>query len=193
MSLVLLLIAAYLLGSIPFGLLIARRFTALDPRTRGSGNIGATNVARTAGRKAGLLTLLADALKGALPVIVAHAVFPHRPAIAAGAGLLAVTGHIFPLYLGFKGGKGVATALGVFLTLAPLAVAVEGLIFGATLGLTRIVSAGSMVAALTLPVCVCLLGYPAAVTLAAAVTGGLVVYRHRENLRRLLEGTENRL
>ncbi|MBN2231211.1 MAG: glycerol-3-phosphate 1-O-acyltransferase PlsY [Deltaproteobacteria bacterium] len=192
MSLALFLIAAYLLGAIPCGLLIAHRFTVDDPRTHGSGNIGATNIARTAGKKAGLLTLFADALKGALPVLVAHAVFPGRPAVAAGAGLLAVTGHIFPLYLGFKGGKGVATALGVFLTLAPPAVAVEVLIFGLTLGVTRIVAAGSMVAALTLPVCTCLLGYPAAVTLAAAVTGGLVVYRHRENLKRLLDGTENR-
>ncbi len=186
-------VAAYLAGSIPTGIIVARLSGAPDPRQRGSGNIGATNLARTGGRKAGLLTLAGDAAKGALPVLLGLHCCPERPIVAAVAGLAAFLGHLYPVFLGFRGGKGVATSLGIFLVLAPKALLIGLLAFVLALALTRAVSAGSLAAAVVVPLGTLLLSYPRSYALTAAVMGILIIYRHRENIARLLAGRENRL
>ena len=196
------LLAAYFLGAIPFGYLIVRFKEKTDVRRSGSGGTGATNVSRRAGKAAGLLTLLLDAAKGVAAVFLAHLVF--APGADAGmwvvlAGLAAMVGHIFPVWLGFRGGKGVATGLGVFLALTPLGVACAGAVFIAVVWATRYVSLGSMIAAAALPAWVWLLGAEAARTagsratiIAATLGGALIVFTHRANIVRLLRGTENK-
>ncbi len=191
-SRLLFLLAAYLVGSIPTGVIVARLCGTPDPRQQGSGNIGATNLARTGGKKAGLLTLAGDAAKGALPVLLALHFYPQRPALISLTALAAFSGHLYPVFLGFKGGKGVATSLGIFLVLTPMAMLAGILAFVAVLLLTRTVSAGSLSAALVVPFTAFFLDYPRSWALAAAVMGLLVVYRHRENITRLLSGRENR-
>ena len=195
--------AAYFLGSIPFGYLLVRLSGGGDVRETGSGGTGATNVTRRAGKSAGILTLVLDAVKGVAAVALARAVLTPDFGVnwwVACAALAAVLGHIFPVWLGFRGGKGVATGLGVFLLLAPLAVASAGLVFLCVVWATRYVSLGSITAAAMLPVCVWLLSAreqsPAeyAPLLATAVTGSaLIILMHRANIGRLLRGTENRL
>jgi acyl phosphate:glycerol-3-phosphate acyltransferase len=189
---------AYLIGSIPSGLLLAR-LKNVDVRATGSGNIGATNVARSAGKTLGLLTLLLDAAKGALPVLLAGALdlfpeanpqFDQRATIAAALG--AVTGHIFPITLGFRGGKGVATALGALAALAPASLPLALLAFVAGFGTTRRVSVGSICAAMAAPFGAVVAGYPPAVSAAIAVLAGLILYRHRDNMARIRAGTEPR-
>jgi glycerol-3-phosphate acyltransferase PlsY len=185
-----LLITAYLAGSIPCGILVSKFLGTIDPRLQGSGNIGATNISRVSGKKAGLLTLFGDALKGALPALAGMLLAPDTPYIAGLTGLAAFLGHLYPVFLGFKGGKGIATALGIFLVLTPWAIAVEILLFATIMLTVRIVSVGSLTAALTLPVCICLLSYPKAYVLSALVIAILSIYKHRENLKRLFEGHE---
>jgi glycerol-3-phosphate acyltransferase PlsY len=187
----LLILVAYLAGSIPTGLLLARQ-RGVDPRRAGSGNIGATNVARTAGLRIGLLTLAGDATKGALPVLAARWLGLGEP-IAAGAGVAAVVGHVAPIGLRFRGGKGVATALGALLVLAPGAAAVCAGIFTGVMWRWRIVSLASIVAVLTVPVTLLALGVPRSTTIAMAAIALLVVARHHENVRRLIAGTEPRM
>ncbi|MEJ5358568.1 MAG: glycerol-3-phosphate 1-O-acyltransferase PlsY [Desulfobacterales bacterium] len=192
-----LLAASYLLGAVPFGVLFARFFSAVDPRRSGSGNIGATNVARTAGPAAGLATLAADLLKGFLPAAAALSAFtgPEAPFahIAPAAALLAFAGHCFPLYSGFRGGgKGVATAAGGFLALAPYAVAVAAAAFFLAFLACRRVSVGSLSAAAVLPWAVYFSTGSGAQTAAAAAVCLLVFLRHADNLRRLAAGTEPR-
>jgi acyl phosphate:glycerol-3-phosphate acyltransferase len=199
---VLLLVCAYLLGSIPFGYLIVRGKEGADVRRAGSGGTGATNVTRRAGKAAGLLTLLLDALKGWLAVWLAWAVLGGEAGInmwVAAAALLALVGHCFPVWLGFRGGKGVATGLGIFLWLAPLAVACACALFVAVVWATRYVSLGSMTAVAALPLCIWLLGAyfrPVAnlpLMIATAVAAGaLVIFMHRANISRLLGGTESK-
>lgn len=185
-----LFIAAYLAGSIPCGILVSKFMGVPDPRLQGSGNIGATNISRVGGKKAGLITLIGDALKGAVPALAGIWLAPATPYIAGLAGLAAFLGHLYPIFLNFKGGKGIATTLGVFLILTPGAIAIEILLFlGIILGI-RIVSVGSLFAALTLPVFICLLDYPKVYVLVALVIATLTIYKHRENLKRLLEGQE---
>jgi glycerol-3-phosphate acyltransferase PlsY len=194
-----LLAGAYLLGSISFSLLIVRLLSRVDLRTVGSGNAGATNVLRASGRWPALLALVLDVAKGVLPVRVAQSAGAAAE-IAAGAGLAAVLGHVFPAWFGFRGGKGVATGFGVFVALFPLAAALALALFVAVVGVSRIVSLGSIVAALALPALA--LGAaragwappvdPGVVAIAAAVVA-VVVVRHRSNLARLLAGTERRL
>lgn len=187
-------LASYLLGAVPFGVLVAKLFDrSVDLRTTGSGNIGATNVARTLGKGAGILTLLLDAAKGAAAVLVAAAMSPPGdyllPAVAGGAAFL---GHLFPVYLGFRGGKGVATALGVVLALLPAAAGVLFILFAAVFAVTRYVSLGSLVAAAGLTPAMALLGAPAPFVALSAGIGALVFWTHRENIRRLLAGEERR-
>jgi glycerol-3-phosphate acyltransferase PlsY len=194
---------AYLLGSLPFGYLVVRLKGRGDVRQTGSGGTGATNVTRRAGKGAGVLTLLLDALKGALAVVIARYFLAEEFAInwwVAAAALLAVVGHVFPVWLSFRGGKGVATGLGVFLCLAPLAVLCVLPLFVAVVWLTRYVSLGSMTAAVALPLSVWLLGGRAAQTAplaplltASAVGGALIIYTHRANIGRLARGEANRL
>lgn len=192
LQLVALFLGAYLLGAVPFGLLVARA-VGVDVRAQGSGNIGATNVARTAGKGFGVLTLVLDALKGAAPVLVAAYVLHAVTWVQVGAGLMAVLGHVFPVYLRFRGGKGVATALGIFAALTPAAAGVAVLAFVLVFLPFRVVSAGSLVAGVVLTgATVALDGRPEVVGLAGLVTL-LVFVRHAGNIRRLMTRSENTL
>jgi glycerol-3-phosphate acyltransferase PlsY len=191
MILLALVLLAYVSGSIPTGVWLARR-RGVDPRDIGSGNIGATNVARAAGKTAGVLTLAGDALKGLLPVVLATKLGTSD----AGRSLVALsafTGHLYPCFLGFQGGKGVAVSLGVLLGLAPLGMAVAVPTFVLTVALTRYVSLGSLIAAAVTPVVLVAFGYPMATTLVAVVMGVTIAVRHRDNIRRIRFGTEARL
>ncbi len=187
-----LLVGAYFFGAIPFGLLIAR-LVGVDVQSQGSGNIGATNVARTAGKGFGVLTLLLDAIKGAAPVLLAIFVVDAPTWGCVLAGLIAVLGHVFPIYLRFRGGKGVATALGVFLALTPQAAGVAVLVFALVFLPFRVVSAGSLAGALALTVATYLLDGRVEVIALAAVVTTLVFVRHAGNIRRLLARSENSL
>lgn len=184
----LLVVAAYLIGGIPSGVWLAR-LAGIDVRRQGSGNIGATNVARTAGLRLGLFTLVADLTKGALPTTVALLWTSNAP-IACIAGGAAVVGHLLPPLLSFRGGKGVATAAGVFLVLAPAALLAAIAVFAATVLTTRYVSLASILAALTLPVAAGLLAYPIQITVLAVLIAGAILVRHRSNLERLRRGEE---
>ncbi|HEX8175498.1 MAG TPA: glycerol-3-phosphate 1-O-acyltransferase PlsY [Pyrinomonadaceae bacterium] len=199
----LILIAAYLLGSIPFGYLLVRAIAGADVRETGSGGTGATNVSRRAGKLAGVVTLALDALKGALAVILARMLLTEDFGInwwVAAAVVLAIAGHCFPVWLGFRGGKGVATGVGAFLALSPLAVAIAGVVFIAIVLVTRYVSLGSITAAAVLPLSVWILsgyGKPAAAAQAPLLTAALVgaaiiIFMHRANIARLLSGTESK-
>jgi glycerol-3-phosphate acyltransferase PlsY len=200
---VLILIAAYLLGSIPFGYLLVRAIAGADVRETGSGGTGATNVSRRAGKTAGIVTLVLDALKGALAVILARMLLTEDFGInwwVAASVVLAIAGHCFPVWLGFRGGKGVATGVGAFLALSPLAVAIAGVVFIAIVWATRYVSLGSIMAAAVLPLSIWILsGYmkPAAsqapLLTAAFVGAAIIIFMHRANIARLLSGTENKL
>jgi acyl phosphate:glycerol-3-phosphate acyltransferase len=189
-ALLLLVAAAYLIGSIPTGVLLARRH-GVDPRDVGSGNIGATNVVRAAGWRAGALTLVGDAMKGIVTVVVASRLGYGDAALAL-VGLAAFIGHLYSCFLGFDGGKGVATALGVFLGLAPSAAAVVLVIFGVTVVLWRYVSVASLIAAVALPFVLVALDYGRPTVVSGLVIAALVVLRHRDNIRRLRFGTEPR-
>ena len=194
----LILAVAYLLGSIPFGYLLVRLVRKEDIRAVGSGNIGATNVARSGAKGLGILTLLLDLAKGLAAVLLARHVAPGLPGfpsdLAVGAAAAAVVGHVFPVWLGFRGGKGVATALGVFLALTPwVALAAVG-IFILVVAITRIVSLASIIAAAVLPVfAMLLLPDRTPVYLAGVIfISLLVIVKHRANIARLMHGTELR-
>jgi glycerol-3-phosphate acyltransferase PlsY len=182
---------AYLVGSVPFAFLLSRR-RGIDLRRVGSGNVGAANVLRAAGVRSAVLAMCLDGVKGALAVLIAQRL-TLGPATAVAAGLASVVGHIYPVWLRFRGGKGVATAAGVFAVLAPLALAIAGSVFLVAVWITRYVSVGSLAAAVTLAVVVLLSEVPAAVTIGAAAAALLIVYRHRANLARLVAGTERRV
>ena len=185
---------AYLLGSIPWGLVLTRLFANADIRIRGSGNIGATNVARVAGPLLGLATLVMDFFKGWAPAAMAGQLrLPETAAepYAVILVMLAVWGHMFPLYTRLRGGgKGVATAAGGFLALAPLAVLIATGVFGLVFALTRRVSAGSLAAAAALPIAVFGVAGSATYAAGAAVTAAFIFMRHAGNIRRLWAGTE---
>lgn len=185
------ILLAYLIGSIPFALLLARRSGA-DLRRVGSGNLGAANVMRTSGVKTGLLVAALDVAKGAASVLIAErlASGPTTPAVA---GFAAVVGHIYPIWLRFRGGKGVATACGVFSILTPVAVPPALAVFIATIWITKYVSAGSILATVALPPLAYVLGSPAAAVVVAVASAALILFRHRSNLWRLRAGTERRL
>jgi len=200
--LLLLPVAAYLCGSVPCGFLAAKLIRGVDIRETGSGNIGATNAARALGFKFFPLLVLLDLTKGLLPTLAARLLAPagaYDPApLVIATGLAAILGHVFPLYLGFKGGKAVATSGGVFLALSPWAVLIAGAAWGLVFALTRYVSLASITAAVALPVSVWLLaaeplGSGALLAAFATLGGLLVIYLHRPNIRRLLSGTENRI
>ncbi|MBT8354830.1 MAG: glycerol-3-phosphate 1-O-acyltransferase PlsY [Desulfofustis sp.] len=189
---ILLPIASYLIGAIPFGLMIGR-LVGIDVRSSGSGNIGATNVTRLAGKKLGVFTLLLDCLKGFLPIYLAARILPQesgREIVILLCGILAVVGHMFPVYLGFKGGKGVATGLGVFLFLSPLAIAFSVVVFAATVAFTGFVSAGSLLASGLFPLWLWVLGEPTGSIIAGLVIAALIWFKHHENIVRLLRGEE---
>jgi acyl phosphate:glycerol-3-phosphate acyltransferase len=181
----------YLAGSVPFAFLLARR-AGIDVRIAGSGNVGAANVLRTAGARRAVLVMALDVAKGAAAVVLAHAAIG---GVAAGAltGAAAIVGHIYPVWLRFHGGKGVAVAAGVFSVLAPAATAIAALLFLVTVWMTRYVSLGSVAATLALPPAAWLAGESRAVVFAAAGTAALILFRHRANLRRLRSGIEPRM
>jgi glycerol-3-phosphate acyltransferase PlsY len=187
---ILLLVGAYLLGSVPTGLLLARSM-GINIRECGSGNIGATNVYRTAGKKLGIMTLIGDCLKGLVPILIAKALgLP--PVWVAGIGLAAFLGHVYSVFLGFKGGKGVATALGVLLGTAPLAVLLGVLLFAGILYKWRYVSLASICAAGLIPALAWVTCAPAAIIGMAVAIGVVVIFKHHENIARLRAGTENK-
>jgi glycerol-3-phosphate acyltransferase PlsY len=195
---------AYLLGSIPFGYLLVRTFTGTDVRSVGSGNIGATNVARTGRKGLAIATLFLDAAKGYLAVAVvpafvrlihADAAAEDALLLSALAALFAIIGHMFTFWLKFKGGKGVATGLGVFLALAPAAVGIVMVIFFAIFAVTRYVSLSSIVASGLFPLVFWVTErtrMTPPIFVASAIAAFLIVYRHKENIHRLVTGTENR-
>jgi acyl phosphate:glycerol-3-phosphate acyltransferase len=187
--------AAYLLGSIPFGLLLGKLFGAADVRKAGSGNIGATNVARVAGPLAGILTLLLDAAKGAFAVVLAARLSDQSSTWMMIAGLCALIGHCFPIWLGFHGGKGVATAAGVFGVLCPLAFLGATILFALVVMYWRFVSLGSISAAAAMPLLIYFFwaphhAPPYIVTFGSLAAAILIVYKHDANIQRLVQGDE---
>ena len=188
MRAVLVVMLAYLIGSIPFGYLIVRLSGGGDVRETGSGGTGATNVSRRAGKGAGVLTLVLDALKGAAAVFLT-ARFDNTW-LTGIAAIAVIVGHIFPVWLGFRGGKGVATAAGVFAYLAPFALLCAGVVFLILFLITRYVSLSSLAAAATIPVILWPKGLTSAIFTCAVVIAALVIFAHRANIARLINGTE---
>ncbi|MGE3955106.1 MAG: glycerol-3-phosphate 1-O-acyltransferase PlsY [Vicinamibacterales bacterium] len=186
------IVAAYLIGSIPFALVLARRWGGHDLHRVGSGNIGAANVLRASGIRAGIVVAALDIAKGSAGVMVAGRIAGVEHAAAIG-GFAAVVGHIYPIWLRFRGGKGVATACGVFGVLAPLAVPPALLAFLALTWTTRYISLGSVAASIVLPPVAWATGSTAAVVGAASAAAALIVFRHRSNLMRVRVGTERRI
>lgn len=195
------LVLAYLLGSIPFGFLIVKIASGADIRETGSGGTGATNVTRKAGKGAGIVTLIFDTLKGVAAVTVARLLTGEEGTtwVVAGAGVLAVVGHCFPVWLKFKAGKGVATGLGVFLAIVPWAVLAAAIVFFVVVWRTRFVSLGSILAAAFVPLWVLAMHLwlepiinflPIIAALCAA--SAIIIIKHHENIRRLIAGTENK-
>lgn len=199
---VLVAVASYLLGSINFAVILSRCFAKDDVRTHGSGNAGMTNMLRTYGKRMALFTGIGDFSKGLIAVLLARLVLNYWLGIVefdAGyiGGLSALIGHIFPIYFGFKGGKGVLTSLGIILVINPLAFFILAVIFVPLVFITRIVSLGSILGALSFPIITYILlvlqhKNPWIDTIMAAVFALIVVFMHRENIKRLLSGTENR-
>jgi len=195
MTLLVIPIAAYFLGSIPFGLLLTKAFGRGDVRKVGSGNIGATNVARAAGLLAGVFTLVLDVAKGAAAVFLAEKLSHDSAAWMMIAAFAALVGHCFPVWLKFRGGKGVATAAGVFLVLSPLACLAAVILFLLVVVFWRYISLGSVSTAAAMPLLIYFLwaphhAPPTSVTFGAVATALLIVYKHRGNLQRLVEGVE---
>jgi glycerol-3-phosphate acyltransferase PlsY len=188
---VLAIIFGYVLGSVPFAFLQGRR-RGVDLRHVGSGNVGAANVLRVTGVKAAVVVMCLDALKGALAVLVAQRLTA-GPATPMAAGLASIIGHIYPVWLGFRGGKGVATSAGVFAVLVPTALAIASAVFVLAVWVTRYVSAGSIAGAITLAVAAAASDVPSTVAIGAVICALIIIHRHRGNLARLMAGTERRI
>jgi glycerol-3-phosphate acyltransferase PlsY len=185
------IVIAYLLGAIPFGYLLTRLTTGKDVRSEGSGNIGATNVLRAAGRGAAITTLVLDMAKGFAAVWIAEYLTEGSSGWSADAALAVMVGHAFPIFLGFKGGKAVATFVGAFLYLTPVPMLAAMIVFLIAVVVTRYISAGSILMAATFPLAVWLIDHATLnVVLAALIAAAIVVYRHKENMRRLRMGEE---
>jgi acyl phosphate:glycerol-3-phosphate acyltransferase len=185
------IVLGYLAGSVPFAFLLARR-RGVDVRTSGSGNVGAANVLRTTGAGRAVAVMALDVAKGVLAIAIAQVTNAGAP-VTAVTGAAAVVGHIYPVWLRFHGGKGVAVAAGAFALLSPAATGFAAALFLVTVGVTRYISLGSIAASLTLPAAAWLTGASGAVVLTAAGTAGLILFRHRANIRRLRAGTERRM
>jgi len=189
----------YLLGSVPTGLVLTKLFSKIDPRKMGSKNIGATNIFRTVGKALGILTLIGDVLKGAIPIWIAiRWGLTDQWGLSSDlwisfAGVSPFLGHIFPLFLGFKGGKGVATALGVYLVISPIAVMIELFLFMGIVWRWRFISLGSISCATTIPILIAFFRSDSqAYFILSVVIAALILYRHQSNISRLLQGTENK-
>jgi glycerol-3-phosphate acyltransferase PlsY len=182
----------YLLGSVPTGLILAKLFSKVDPRKIGSKNIGATNIFRTAGKSLGILTLIGDLLKGAIPVVIAIQ-WGESDLWIALSGLTPFLGHIFPIFLGFRGGKGVATALGVYMMISPISVLIEFLIFAGIVWKWRFISLGSITCGTTIPILIAFFRSDSqAYFIVSVIMAALILYRHQSNISRLLQGTESK-
>ncbi|WP_372519869.1 glycerol-3-phosphate 1-O-acyltransferase PlsY [Candidatus Ruminimicrobiellum ovillum] len=193
LKIILYLIFAYLCGAIPFGYIIAKLFKHIDIRTVGSGNPGATNVYRTISKPLGILTLILDVLKGFIPIYFVKLINPEFSLIVIAVALVTIIGHIFTVFLNFKGGKGVATACGVFLALNPLSVLICFITFVIILAIFKYVSLASIIAAMMLPISLyCLDSFPELIVF-SGIIAILVVIRHIGNIKRLLNGTENKI
>ena len=188
----LVLLVVYLIGAIPVGFLVARAAGGIDIRGKGSGNIGATNVLRTLGPVPAVLTLLGDVAKGYIAVRVAEVIGP-EPVWGAAGALLAIVGNCWPVFLRFKGGKGVATALGAFLALTPAGIVLAAIVWIVIVAAFRYVSLASILAGVSLAIGAWILGYSPTYAAAAACAAALIVWRHHENVKRLISGTERRL
>jgi glycerol-3-phosphate acyltransferase PlsY len=189
-------IAAYVIGSIPFGKIIAGSVARIDITQRGSGNIGATNVARELGMKWGVITLVLDVLKGLAPVLifslyVSRTGDPYETVLAA-IGLCALLGHMFPVFLKFRGGKGVATALGVYLAISPLSCLCGLVLFVLIVIKWDFISLGSVISAGAMPLFLILFGKPQPVIIASLIMALLICYKHKENIQRLIKGEERK-
>ncbi len=189
-QMILIFTVGYLLGSIPFGIIVTKLGGGPDPRTIGSGNIGATNVLRSGNKKLAALTLLGDALKGTAAVLLGWAMRGEGTALAAGFG--AFLGHLFPVWLGFKGGKGVATYIGIVLALKPVAVLVFAAVWLASAKVTKYSSLSALLATVATPLALWALGSTTMAGVMAALSA-LLWFMHRDNIRRLLAGTEGRI
>jgi len=187
---IMIIIAAYLLGSIPTGLLLGKAF-GIDIRATGSGNIGATNVYRTLGKKVGIMTLAGDCLKGLIPVMAVK-LMGGSDGLVALTGLSAFLGHVYTVFLGFKGGKGVATALGVFLAVSPVSVLCSLVLFLLVVWKWRYVSLASISAAVLFPVVVTLTEHRSYYTIMAIIISSIIIQKHKENIERLKAGTERK-
>ncbi len=185
----LLIVVAYLFGSIPVGVIVGRA-RGLDPRKVGSGNVGMTNVARSGGARAAAITFIGDILKGFVPVMIARAAGLDTAAGLAMVGFAALLGAVFSIFLRFEGGRGVSTSLGVWLGLGPLPLLAAIAVFAAAFAARRIMSLASISAAVTLPIAVALMSYPGEYVALAAAMSVLVLWRHRENIGRLMRGQE---
>ncbi len=184
------LIIIYLIAAIPTGVILSRLMGSEDVRQKGSGNIGATNVYRVVGKLAGILTLVGDTMKGFLPLLAYKSWLAPTPTQLGIACAIAIIGHCYPVYLKFRGGKGVATALGIFLVLSPAAVLGALIVFLLAVGITRYISLGSVLAAMSAPLLILMLNQPQPIFVATLFIAALVIWRHRSNIRRLLDGTE---
>ena len=189
---ILLIIGGYLTGSVPTGVMLAKLFTTKDIRQEGSGNIGATNVYRVLGARLGLLTLVGDVLKGIIPVLLSRIWLGEDLWIAAVA-LFTFIGHLYPIFLKFQGGKGVATALGIFIVISPLAVACGAGIFVVVAAIWGYVSLASLVASGLMPLFLGLTGYSSVYVGLGLIVGCLIFYRHKDNIKRLREGVEKKI
>jgi glycerol-3-phosphate acyltransferase PlsY len=189
---ILLIAGGYLAGSIPTGVILSRLFSSRDIRAEGSGNIGATNVYRVLGLKLGVLTLIGDVLKGVVPVVAARALVTDEAWIA-GVAFATFCGHLFPVFLRFRGGKGVATALGIFVVIAPAMVACAAALFLAVVLKWRYVSLGSIAASLAMPFLLGAAGHSRPFIILSVVVACLIVYRHRDNIKRLRQGSEKKI
>lgn len=185
------ILIGYAFGSVPFAFIVARR-AGIDVRVAGSGNVGAANVLRTTGMPLGVVVMALDILKGVVSVALASSV-EGTPSAMAAAGAAAIVGHIYPIWLRFHGGKGVAVAAGVFSVLAPFATVVAASVFLLVVWTSRVISLGSVAATVTLPSVAMLSGAPGPVVAAATGSGALILFRHRANVRRILSGTERRM
>ena len=189
---ILLLAAAYLIGAIPFGYLLVKWKSGEDVRAKGSGNIGATNVMRTSGRAAGILTLLLDIGKGAFAVWLMDRYTGGDPWWTSAAALAVMFGHAYPVFLNFKGGKAVASFTGAFAYLTPMPLLATAIVFFVAVAVTRFISLGSILGAACFPLGVYLISHPPAPVLIASMIGGVfIVVRHRSNIERLRAGNEN--
>jgi glycerol-3-phosphate acyltransferase PlsY len=182
---------AYVLGAIPFGYLLVRWTTGADVRAGGSGNIGATNVLRTTGRAAGIATLLLDIGKGYLAVWIAGRISDRDVTAMCVAALTVMAGHAYPVFLRFKGGKAVASFVGAFLCLTPLALGAVLVVFVVVVAWTRYISMGSVVSAATFPLAVWLMQKDLTMLATAAIAGAFIIYKHTSNIQRLHAGTEH--